>query len=290
MIQMPLAYVGGRFLPVEQATVPVNDAGVLEGVGVYETLRTYGGRPFRLKAHLQRLHKSAGFLDIPIAEPDDHILGAVMRLVEINKTPDARVRITLTAGPHDGELSADPPSGTLIVTATPLVPYAPALYEQGAKVVIASARVKELDPLTLHKTTCRIRQFLALRSARRAGAAEAIFLNTLGRVAEGAISNIFIVQGDHVLTPPIEEGLMPGITRAAILEVARAAGIVAQEHAITSETLHHAGEVMITNSIMEVMPVVHVDQTPIADGRPGPMTRRLAEVYKDLVRRETQGK
>ena len=288
MHQPPVAYVAGEFRPADQATVPITDAGLLQGIGVYETLRTYGGRPFRLEAHLRRLHAGIDFLGIRLGESDERIAAVVARLVESNQVPDARVRITVTAGPMD-RAEADPPApATRIVTAVPLVPYATELYERGAAVVIATLRARRLDPVRVHKTTSRNRQFLALRAARRMGATEAVFLNTLDRVAEGTVSNVFIVQRGQLLTPPPEEGLMPGITRAAVLEVSHAAGMVVEERPITGEEFLKADEALITNSIMEVMPVVSVDGRPIGDGRPGPITRRLMDAYKDLVRCETQ--
>ncbi len=283
-----VAYVAGVFMPADKAAVPISDAGLLQGIGVYETLRTYGGRPFRLEGHLARLRAGADFLGIRLAESDSDIAAAVARLVQSNEVPEARVRITVTAGSMDRAESDRPGAATLIVTAVPLKPYAPELYERGAPVVIASLRSRTLDPVRLHKTTCRIRQFLALRAAHHVGAVEAIFLNTQGRLAEGAVSNVFVVQAGRIATPPADEGLMPGITRTAVLEVAGVAGI-AEERPVTMAEFLAADEVFITNSIMEVMPVSSADGRPIAAGRPGPVTVRLAEAYKALVARETGG-
>jgi branched-subunit amino acid aminotransferase/4-amino-4-deoxychorismate lyase len=285
-----LTYVGGQFLPAEKASVPITSAGLLQGLGVYETLRTYAGRPFRLKAHLHRMRQGTAFLGFRLKETDAQIAAAVDRLIETNRVADARIRITATVECIELIETVRTTPATLIITATILEPYPPRLYQQGAPVVIATARVKELDPLTLHKTTCRIRYFLALRAAHRAKAVEAIFLNTLGHVAEGAISNIFIVYRGRLLPPPIEEGLMPGIPRQVVLEMAHADRLLAEERPITLDVLLRAEEVMITNSIMEVMPVSSVDGKPIGSGRPGPITQRLAEEYKDVVRRETHAR
>jgi branched-chain amino acid aminotransferase len=277
MAQPLMAYVAGEFLPADRAAVPVDNLGLLQGVGAYETLRTYGGRPFRLSEHLCRLRGSLDFLGLRPAESDHQIAEIVTRLVEGNGVPDARIRITVAAG-----VDADPPPAILIVTAVRLKPYAAENYSRGAAVVIAAAQAKVRDPMAIHKMTSRVKLFLARREARRVGAVEAILLNTEGRVAEGAGSNVFIVRGSRVITPPPEEGLLPGIARAAVLEMA---GDVV-ERPVTRDELLAADEVFLTNSIMEVMPVVSIDGQAVGGGRPGPVTRRLAEAYKALVARE----
>lgn len=287
MTPSPLAYVAGHFLPVAKATVPITDLGLLQGVGAYETLRTYGGRPFRLAEHLRRLHGSAEFLGIRVGESDDQIAAIVARLVESNGTAEARVRITATAGPADRAEADPPPPATLIVTAVRLVPYAADLFERGAAVVITGDRAKEGDPAALHKLTSRVRLFLGRRAAHRAGAVEAVFLNTSGRLAEGAGTNVFIVCGGRLITPPGEEGLMPGIARAVVLEVAAACGIPTEVRPVMLEEFLAADEVMLTNSIMEVMPVTRLEGQVVGAGKPGAVTQRLAAAYKDLVSRET---
>jgi len=271
-----VAYVAGEFLPADRAAVPIGDLGLLQGVGAYETLRTYGGRPFRLAEHLGRLHGSLDFLGLEMAESDDRIAAIVDRLVEANGEPDARIRITATAGAADAD---PPPPATLIVTAVRLVPYAAEHYDRGAAVVIATARARAGDPMALHKLTSRAHLYLARREAQRAGAVEAILLNSGGRVAEGAGSNVFIVRGGRVITPSAGEGLMPGIARAVVLELAGAA----EERPVTMDELLGADEVFLTNSIMEVMPVASVGGRLVGGGRPGPVTRRLAEAYRAII-------
>jgi branched-chain amino acid aminotransferase len=287
MTAIPLAYVAGEFLPADQASVPISDLGLLQGVGAYETLRTYGGRPFRLAEHLRRLHGSVDYLGLRLGESDDQIAAILARLIGAGGAAEARLRITVTAGPAERAEAHPPAPATLIVTAVRLKSYAAELFERGAAVVIAEARAMEDDPAALHKLTSRVRLFLGRQAAHRAGAVEAIFLNTCGRLAEGAGTNVFIGRGGRLMTPPGQEGLMPGIARAAVLEVAAACGIPAEVRPVALEEFLAADEAMLTNSIMEVMPVVSVDGRPIADGRPGAVTRRLAQAYKDLVRRET---
>jgi branched-chain amino acid aminotransferase len=281
-------YVAGEVVPMAEARVAATDAGLLLGAGLFETLRTYGGRPFRLGAHLARLRASGEALRILVGETDDEIAAVIDRLVAGNGVPDARIRLTATRGPvsEDGDEAAGPPA-TLLATAGPMTPYPAALYEQGATVVVSDIHINETDPRTYHKTTNYLANLLALQDARRGRAAEALRFNTKNRLAEGAVSNVFVVTGGRLRTPPVEDGLLPGITRAAVLEVAEDLGLPAAQESLTVHDLLDADEVFLTNSIMEVMPVAHVEARPIGTGKPGPVTQRLAEGYRALVARET---
>jgi branched-chain amino acid aminotransferase len=288
MTRPDLMYVAGETVPMAEARVSALDAGLLLGAGLFETLRTYGGRPFRLGAHLSRLRASGEALRILVAESDDEIAAVVDRLVAGNGVPDARVRLTATRGPvsEEGDDDTGPPA-TLLATAGPMTPYPEAFYAQGATVVVSDIHANETDPRTFHKTTNYLASLLALRDARRGRAAEALRFNTKNRLAEGAVSNVFVVTDGRVRTPPVEDGLLPGVTRAAVLEVAEDLGVPAAQESLTVHDLLDADEVFLTNSIMEVMPVARVEARPIGSGAPGPVTRRLAEGYGALVARET---
>jgi branched-chain amino acid aminotransferase len=283
------AYVAGRFVEADQATVPLTDASLLQGVGLYETLRTRGGRPVFLADHLARLRRSAAYLRLRLPKSDREVSRIVRDLLRANRLPEARLRITVTAGPAEHLESADPSPAVLLVTAVPLKPYAPALYRKGAAVVTARARANEFDPSTRHKTTSRARHALARRLARAAGAAEALFLNTQGRVAEGAGSNVFAVRGGRVITPPPAEGLLPGITRQALMRMEADAGRPVEERPMEPAELLAADEVFLTNAIMDVLPVATVDGHRIGQACPGPVTRRLMRAYGRLVASETRG-
>jgi branched-chain amino acid aminotransferase len=281
-------YVAGRFVAPAEAAVSAADAGLLLGVGLFETLRTYAGRPFRLARHLERLRSSGQVFRIFVGESDERIAEIVAHLVEANGVPDSRVRITATRGPLVEELEDDEaPRATLIVTAGPMTPYPAESYERGATVVVSDIRANETDPTTFHKTTNFLRNLMAMRDAHRARAAEALRFNTRSRLAEGAISNVFAVREGRLLTPPVEDGLMPGITRAAVLELAPEAGVAAEQQSLMIHDLLDADEVFLTNSIMEIMPVSRIEQHEVGQGKPGPVTRRIAQAYKDLVARET---
>jgi len=286
--QTELMYVSGRFVPPRQATVSALDAGLLVGAGLFETLRTYAGKPFRLDRHLARLRASGQVLRIFVKESDADIAAVIARLVEANGVPDARVRLTATRGPLTEQLEDDAaPPATLLATAGPMTPYPPELYARGATVVVSDIRTNETDPTVYHKTIGYTRNLLALRDAHRARATEAILFNTKNRLAGGALSNVFLVEDGRLLTPPVEEGLLPGVTRATVLELAAGEGIPAEQRPLTVRDLLDADEVFLTNSIMELLPVGRVERKPIGEGRPGPTWKRLAEAYRACVARET---
>lgn len=291
-----IMYVSGRMVAEAEATVSALDAGLLLGAGLFETLRTYGGRPFRLARHMARMRASGQFFRIFVRETDDEIAAVIARLLEANGLPDARIRITATRGPVIEGLSDDEaPWATLLVTAGGQVTYPPDLYERGATAVVSDIRANETDPVTFHKTTNYLANLLAIRDAHSGGATEALRFNTRNRLAEGAISNVFLVSAGRLLTPPVEDGLLAGITREAVLEVAAEIGVPAEQRSLTVDDMLAADEVLLTNAIMEVMPVVRFEKHEVGPkddpdrlGRPGPITRRLAEAYKALVERETK--
>jgi len=303
MSENEFVYVSGDFVPRKEARISALDAGVLLGAGLFETLRTYAGKPFRLGAHLARLRASGEFFRIFVRETDAEITATVARLLEANGVPDARVRLTATRGPLAlREPQGDPeqgrrvaaavdddeaPPATLIITAGPMTPYPAELYEKGATVVVSDIRVSPDDPTVYHKTTGYLRNLLALRDAHRARATEALIFNTKGRLAEGSLSNAFIVSGGRLLTPPVEEGLLAGITRAAVLELAAEAGVPAEQEPLSAREVLDADEMFLTNSILELLPVGRVERKEIGDGRPGPVTKQLASAYRALVIRET---
>jgi len=281
-------YVNGEVVPREDARVSPFDRGFLYGDGLFETIRAYAGVPFMLDAHLHRMGASAAALGIPMPERAE--LGeAVTRLIELNQIGDAYVRITVTRGPHTGALApAEPAEPTVLVEARKLHPYAPELYENGATVVVSSLRHDSDSPLRRHKTTNYLLSILAKREARERGADEALLLDAAGHVAEGATSNIFCVRrhggrDSTLLTPPLDMNILPGITRATVLDLAREAGIETGETRLTLDDFCSADEIFLTNSLMEIMPVRCIDQrATYAIG--GKVTSVAAEAYSRLVR------
>ncbi|TET42290.1 MAG: hypothetical protein E3J66_03830 [Dehalococcoidia bacterium] len=209
---------------------------------------------------------------------------ACLETLKANKLKDARLRLTVTAG--EGDMTPDPGtcSGlTVLVTAKNLIPLPTEKYELGFKAVLSSARRNSQSPLSRLKSTCYLDNVLARMEAKAAGADEAILLNERGYLAEGSTSNIFLVSERILITPSLESGVLPGITREAVLEIAQALDIRTEEREVELRELTEADEALITNSILEIMPLTWFAGKPIGSGKPGQLTRRLMAGYRQLV-------
>lgn len=278
---MTVVYLNGEFVDREEGHVSAGDRGLLLGVGIFETLRAYHGTPFRLERHLDRLVSSARDLDLALRAPREEIGKAAIEVVRRNGLEEGRVRITCTGG---GAGPGKPPGPSVLVTAVPIGNLPPEIYEDGVRVVISP--LEESMALARHKVTSAMEKVIALREAERAGAFEAVFLNPAGRVCECASSNLFLMQGGKLRTPPVSEGILPGITREIVLSLAPEIGIPASEGRIEEEELLRADEIIITASVKEIVPVVKVGDRTIGDGRPGPGAKALIQAYRDLVEKE----
>jgi branched-chain amino acid aminotransferase len=283
--------LNGRPTPEADASIPIDDRGFLFGDALFESMRAYGGVVFRLDRHLERLAQGAAIAGFE-AMPDAALLAQeVAAVLAINDLRDARIRLTVTRGrgrPGDYVGVASPPNR--VVQASAFAGPDPAWQRDGVAVSLAARRAvpaASLDPSI--KTTSRMVSVLARREAAAAGAFEAILLDLDGRVTEGTASNLFLVEHGELRTPPVGGTALPGVTRAAVMEAAAEAGIAATEAPITVERLRGADELFLTNSSWEVMPVVRLDAVTVGDGRPGPVSRRLLERYRALVRCECAG-
>ena len=274
-------YLNGEMVAAEQASLPALDRGLLYGYGLFETMRSYGGRVFRLEEHHRRLEGGAALLAIPVPLALAALEEAVAATLARNGLTDARLRLTLTAGPGDGG------APSVVLFAGEVTEYPPEMYERGTAAIVSEVRRNETSPLARVKSLNCLDNLLAREAGRRAGAGEAILLNSRGLVAEGAASNVFLVRDGTLLTPCLEDGALPGITRQVVLELAGEEGVKVEEANVSLPDLLGAEEVFFTNSVMEVMPLVSVDDKPVGSGRPGPLTGRLARRYRDLVARET---
>lgn len=280
-------YLNGGMLAAEAASVSIHDRGFLYGDGLFETMRAYAGRVFRLTDHLARLEASAEFLRIPVPHSRQEFGDIISRLISANDLSDARVRITLTRGTGGKGLGF---SGgfkpTVLVEAGPLAARPERLYRQGMSLVVAHLRQNAQSPLPNHKTANFLRYLLARRQAVDAGADDALILNTNGHVAEASVANVFIVRDGEAATPPLDAGVLPGITRKVILEICRKSDVPCAESCFGLNKVHSADEIFLTNSLMEVMPVRSVAGKPIGGECPGPLTQRLHAAYVSLVRQE----
>ncbi len=278
--------LNGELLPEEQAHISVNDRGFLYGDGLFDTLRAYNGKPFRLEAHLARLRRSAEEFDIPMPYTDDELTAGVSTLIQRNELSDARIRIALSRGPGGGPDAGVCPEPTLLITAAPCTPYPEKLYENGASLLVSRYRCNETSPTSGHKTANYLLNLTARREARMAGADDALLLNTRGEVAEADVANVFIYSAGRLVTPALECGALPGITRAVVMELATDEGCPTSEKPFGLSQLLAAEEVFLTNSIMEVMPVTRINGTPIGSGKPGEVTARIARKYRSIVAAE----
>ncbi len=277
-------YVNGEVVTEGKATVPVKDRGFLYGDAIFETLRSYNGRPFLLGPHLERLSSSAHALGIPLEKTLDELTEVVLRLLETNGLKDAYIRITVSRGTGgDGLVPAEAPSPTLIIETRPFKPYPDALYENGMRLIISDYTRSTTNPALRHKTRNFLVPIMARQEASRKDAQDALFLNTEGDVCEGTVWNIFMVEGSSVITPSLKANLLPGITRETVLKICDDTGIAASEELFGVERLLAADEVFATNSLMEVMPVASIDGRLIGQKIPANITRRLMGEYKKLT-------
>jgi branched-chain amino acid aminotransferase len=286
-------HLNGQLLPYEDAAVPAADAGLLHGAGLFETMRARNGKIFRLRQHLDRLTRSAQTLSIPFSLGAVQLAEITAELLDANALTDARLRLTVTRGDLHAATAQDPvPPVTLILSAAGFQPYPAELYEKGMTVIISGYKQNPESPLTGHKTTSYFDRLLALRQAQQLKAGEALWFTAGTNVlAEGSISNVFIVDQEGLLaTPPLtipnktnQRLCLPGITRETILELATQLNIPPHERLLTVNDLLAAREVFLTNSIMGVMPVTHIEKHRVAAGVPGNMTVRLREAHEALL-------
>ncbi len=277
-------WVNGQVLRSDEPALSVRDRGLLYGDGVFETLRAYDGVPFLLDEHLARLADAASSLRICDGLNTAAIGQAAIELLRRNELSDAYIRITLTRGEHKGRLELEPTeSPTLIVVVQPRRPLPPSLHDPGSTAIVASMRQNADSPLPRYKTLNYLNNLLAKTEARSRGAHEAILLNTRGEVAEAASSNLFLVREGHLITPSLDSNILPGVTRAEVLRLAAEAGIPTEERIVRPDELRLAGEVFLTNSVAELVPIRAIEGHPVGLGLPGRVTRELHAIYRDRV-------
>jgi branched-chain amino acid aminotransferase len=284
-----IIYLNGQLVPRFEAKLSPFDHGFLYGYGLFETMRAYNGHIFRLDSHLTRLRCSAESIGLTHSvlttdEGKQSLKAACVATLEANKLKDARIRLTVSAG--EGDMTPDPgtcSSPTILITAQNLVPLPPEKYETGFKAAVSFLRRNSQSPLSRLKSTCYMENILARMAARAVGCDESIFLNEQGYLAEGSTTNVFLVSHGELITPCLESGVLPGITREAVLEIARASHLKATERWVELNELIEAQEAFLTNSILELMPLVSVEGRPIGTGKPGKLTRDLLFAYRKII-------
>jgi branched-chain amino acid aminotransferase len=275
-----MLYLDGRILDPGRARIDPRDRGFLLGDGLFETMRADRGRVPFLDRHLDRLEAGAAVLGIPLPRSRDAIAEACFEVLHANQLGDrlAAVRLTLSRGPGPRGLAppADPVP-TLLVAATVITDVASC----PARAVISSIRRNEHSPLCRVKSLNYLDNVLALREARDRGADEAILRNTAGRLACASAANLVLVRDGALLTPGLEEGVLPGITRAVLVEIARDLGIPAEQARLPTSAVKGADEALLTNSLLGIRPIVQIDGERVGKGGPGPLTRRLQRAYAE---------
>ena len=278
-------YISGKFFPQEDAKISVFDHGLLYGDGVFEGLRSYRGKVFRLDEHIRRLYESAKAIWLEIPMSPDEMCGAVNESVRINKIDDGYIRLVVTRGA--GTLGLDPnrcSNPQVIIIADAISLYPKELYEKGLEIVTVS--VQRNHPAALSpriKSLNYLNNILAKIEGIQAGCIEALMLNHKGEVAECTGDNVFLVRQGVLQTPPLEAGILEGVTRDAVIEVAKEAGIEVREMPLTKHDVYVANECFLTGTAAEIIPVVRVDSRTIGTGKPGPMTRDLEKRFKKLT-------
>lgn len=270
-----LYYVNGQFVPASRAAIALNDLGLVRGYGVFEVLRTYGDRPFGLSAHLDRLAYSAAQIELALPAPLNAIEAIVYETLSRNAAHDVTIRIILTGGASSSFLMPED-HPTLLVLLAPVKPYPAQLYADGAALITVDAA--RFMPTV--KSLNYIPAILGQRRARAADAIEALYCDAAGVITECTTSNFFIFKSNQLITPVRD--VLPGITRAAVLEVAGDLFEIVERPILRGE-LAEADEAFITSTTKEIMPIVRVDAQPIGVGRPGARTQRLQQSFQTYV-------
>jgi branched-chain amino acid aminotransferase len=284
----PTVFLNGLFMPLDSARVSVVDRGFSYGDGLFETMRSYGGNIFRLDAHLERLYQSldAIYLNIPMTIGEMKF--AIRETLVKNRQPDCMIRLTVSRGEQTSGFHIGPDTApTLVIIVRSLEDLPGEWYDQGIEISLYPNTAQKIGGLQRAIKSCNFLTNILIREkAHRQNSAEGILMDDQGRITEGTTSNIFIVKDGTLMTPAINENVLPGITRQAVLDIAPRLRIPVVQKSITAEDIYHAEEVFITNSRIEIMPVQRVDDRTIGGAGPGPITRRLHMEFLKTVEGE----
>lgn len=284
-MKMNKVFLNGQIVESSEAHINCADGGFLYGAGLFETMRASNGVVFALDDHLDRLFASAEKLKINIKGDKKFIADTAYETLNSNELKEARIRLTATSGAMNAEKSEP----TLVITAVNFEPYPKSYYDKGIMVVLNSYRQNPDDVLSGHKTTSYFSRIFALGLAHQKRAAEALWFTTDGRLAEGCVSNVFIVKDSVLFTPSLKTGILPGIARKNILKLAGKNSIKIEEKELTIDDLLGADEIFITNVIMQVLPVIGVEAHNVGNAKPGPVTRRILALYTEFFNQYCSG-
>ena len=277
-------FLNDKLVDIDKACISVTDSGFLYGAGLFETMRSHNGVVFALTDHLDRLFVSAGTLSINNPYAREYITEAINKVLRANKLSDARLRLTLTNGPMAE--SEQQRKSTLLITAAKLRSYPSEYYKKGVMVVLCPFRQNPIDPTSGRKTTSYFSRMIALNMAHQKRAAEALWFTVDNRLAEGCISNVFLVKDSVLYTPPIKTPVLAGVARKTVCQLALQNSIKFTEKDLSIDDVLGADEIFLTNVIMQVMPINKVEKHMVGDGLVGPVTKKLHTFFDQLVKNE----
>ncbi|GAB4435402.1 MAG: branched-chain-amino-acid transaminase [Anaerolineae bacterium] len=284
-----IVYLNGQFVSKEEAKVSIFDHGYLLGDGIFETLRSYGGVIFKLEEHLQRLFNSAKYMMLTIPAPKAELTDLAYQALKKSSLQDAYLRITVSRGVGERGINPDfckEPTLSIIVKEVP--EYPPESYAAGIETMIVSVRKMSHESLSPQIKSCNYQNnILAKIEINQRGLIEGFLLNHEGYLTEGTVSNVFIVKNGNIMTPSLACGCLEGITRQTVIELAqKELQLNVQETQLTRYDIYTSDECFITNTIMELMPVVNIDGRVVGNGQPGVLTRQLHTLFQALTRSE----
>jgi branched-chain amino acid aminotransferase len=277
-------FLNDELVDIDKAHISATDSGFLYGTGLFETMRSYNGTVFALKDHLDRLFFSARALSIHDTYDRKYLTDAIYKVLQTNKLTDARLRLTLTNGPMSQPDEQRKP--TLLITATKLQPYPAEYYKKGVLVVLCPFRQNAGEPTCGHKTISYFPRMIALNHAHQKRAAEALWFTTNNRLAEGCISNVFLVKDSVLHTPPIETPVLAGVARKTVCQIALKNSIKLVEKDLYIDDVLAADEIFLTNVIMQIMPVTAVEKHTVGYGKVGSLTKKLQRDFDKLINNE----
>ena len=280
-----LIYIDGEFLPKAEAKVSVFDHGLLYGDGVFEGIRSYNGSVFKLDEHLERLYDSAKSIMLQIPIPIETMKETVLETLRRNHLSEAYIRLVITRGV--GDLGLDPdkcPKPSIIIIADKIALYPQKFYEEGLEIVTASVRKNYPEAINPRiKSLNYLNNILAKIEGKQSGAVEVLMLNADGYVAECSGDNIFWIKNEVLVTPPVHMGILEGVTRNSVIDLARDAGMRVEERVFTRHDLYIADECFLTGTAAEVIPVVKIDRRVIGNGQPGKGTEKLISAFRQFA-------
>lgn len=278
-----VVFLNGQLVPEAKAVVPVSDRGFLYGDGLFETMRVFNGRPFRMAQHLERMVRGANYLKIPLPFTPKQLQHSAAELIEQNKMTDAVLRVTLTRGPGQRGYSpkdAGPPNVVMTMhEITPLDPANPPRWSM----VTSPFQIPASDPLASFKTGSKLLQVAARADAEARDADEALLINTNGEVAEAAGGNLFWVYHEKICTTPTGRGALPGITRAVVLEICQVLGLPTNKRVIKREALKNAEAIFLSQSAYGLISIVSLDGEPVPDS---PLVEKIYKAYCEMLAKE----